>query len=147
MSLNFKMELYKVKREIKRSGTEHTFYRDALNDFGEPTGELEEVLTVKGLYHEYNPHTLDTYVYITNEEIGVGRNKKTPQVLCLFDDVFFSDNEGEEKYMHVNIGDVCYFGKDKYICTGIRNYQELNIAVDISFEGVGEVESRHKIQG
>lgn len=147
MSINLKMERYKVKREIKRSGTYHDIYRPVLNKFGEPTGELNKILTVHALYHEYAPHTLDTYIYLTGEESGTARNKKTPQLYCLFEDIFFKDDETSDEYFHVQVGDICYFGEKKYICTGVRNYQELNIACDISFVGVDDIESGPKTPG
>jgi len=147
MSINFRMERYKIKREIKRAGTYHDIYRPVLNEYGEPTGELKKIITIHGLYHEYAPHTLDTYIYLTGQEAGVTRNKKTPQIYCLFEDVFFKDDEESEEYSHVQIGDVCFFGEKKYVCTGLRNYQELNIAFDISFEGVDDIESGPKTPG
>lgn len=141
MSINFTMERYKIKREIKRSGTDHEIYRPVKNEFGEPTEQLEKVLDIHCLYHEYAPHTLDTYIYLTGEEDGVVRNKKTPQLYCLYEDICFADDEESEPYMHIQLGDICFFGAHAYKCTGLRNYQELNIAVDISFVGVdnGEV--------
>ena len=144
MSINLRMERYKVKREIKRSGTYHDIYRPKLNEFGEPTEELQKILTIHGIYHEYAPHTLDTYVYFTGEEAGVAHNKKTPQILCLYEDIYFKDKEEEEKSMHIQVGDYCFFGGKKYICSGLRNYQEINIAWDISFVGVDDIESGFK---
>jgi len=36
MSINTKFEAYKVRREIKRSGTKFVFYKQEKNDLGEP---------------------------------------------------------------------------------------------------------------
>ena len=135
MSLNFKFERYKIEREIKRSGRVFNFYRKGKNAFGEPD-EPEKILTIKGLYHEFNPHPLDEYVYMTREEGGNIRSKKFPQILCLYEDVFFADLNSEKKYSHIRLGDICYFGEKMCKVTDLRNYQELNIAFDISFEEV-----------
>lgn len=140
MSINLKFERYKVQREIKRSGTYHTFYRPKKNDFGEP-GELEPILTLRCLYHEYAPHTLDTYIYLTGSEGGTVVNKKWPQLLVLFEDIYFADTESSEKYSHIKQNDVVYFGERPYFVSGMRNYQELNIAYDISFVGVDDGEN------
>ena len=138
MSLNMKFERYKVLREIKRSGRCFDFYRPKTNAFGEPGCEYEKVITIKGLYHEFNPHQLDEYVYMTRSENGEVRSKKTPQLLCMFEDVYFADLNSDKKYSHVRLGDVVYFGSESkmYKVTDLRNYQQLDIIYDISFEEV-----------
>ena len=52
--INKQFEAYKVKREIKRSGTEYTFVRNKANEFGEPTSDTTALGSIKGLYHEQN---------------------------------------------------------------------------------------------
>lgn len=138
MSLNMKFERYKIVREIKRSGKYFDFYRPKVNEFGEPSSEYEKVISIKGLYHEFNPHQLDEYVYMTRSENGEVRSKKTPQILCLFEDVYFADLDNKNKYSHVRLGDVVYFGAESkmYKVTDMRNYQQIDIAFDISFEEV-----------
>ena len=96
MSLNNKYELYKVKREIKRNGSTINFFRTEKNDFGEPTHDGKIIHSIKGLYYEFAAHQLDTYIVESPVSGGIGRTKRTPQLLCLWDDLFFSDKDGKD---------------------------------------------------
>ena len=80
--LNTRFEEYKLKRELKRNGTEVTFYRNKKNAFGEHVGELEVVAKLTGLYHETNG-----YVSLSVSDATVQRSVKLPMLLCLNDDV------------------------------------------------------------
>ena len=49
--INTKFEVYKIKRELRRSGKVFEFYRKALNDFG----ELQEKARIsKFLWYLFN---------------------------------------------------------------------------------------------
>lgn len=80
--VNNKFEVYKLKRELKRSGTQFTFVRSKKNEYGEATGEQEVVLKVTGLYHESN-----SYVSRSFGDGTISRNMKQPQLLCLMEDL------------------------------------------------------------
>ena len=115
MAVNNKFEVYKVKREIKRSGKEFDFFREEENDFKEKViGSNTKVFTVKGLYYEHNAHILDSYLLMIATENGEYRTKRFPQIMCITEDVMYKDNEGIER-CHINVGDFCYFSGRKCI--------------------------------
>lgn len=88
MAINNRFELYKIRREIRRNGTELKFFRTEQNDFGEPTGESVEVASIKGLYYEHSAHILDAYIVLMGAEAASTRTKKTPVLLCPWEDIF-----------------------------------------------------------
>lgn len=120
--VNKQFEAYKVKREIKRSGTEYTFVRSEPNEYGEPTSDTTTLGTIKGLYHEQNSN-----VEITTGDTTQVRTKKIPMVLCLWDDV---------SPMVLKPGDITEFNGKTFKVTGIVNVQEWSIIGDISLEVV-----------
>lgn len=128
--LNTRFEEYKLRRELKRNGTDVTFCRNKKNDFGEPTGELEVVANVKGLYHETNG-----YVTLSVSDATVQRSVKLPMLLCLAQDVMFS---------HLAVGDYVKLpnvvtGESKtYYVTGITDISDFGIITDISLEVIDD---------
>ena len=90
--VNRKFEVYKVKREIKQSGTTFTFWRFPKNAFGEvdTDKEPEYLCMVRGIYHEFTAHMTDTIVLLTGSETAIVRSKKTPQCLCEYDSILFT---------------------------------------------------------
>lgn len=128
--LNTRFEEYKLKRELKRNGTEVTFCRNKKNDFGEPVGELEVVAKLTGLYHETNG-----YVSLSVSDATVSRNVKTPMLLCLAQDIMFS---------HLAIGDYVKVpnivtGETKtYYVTGITDISDFGIIADVSLEVIDD---------
>lgn len=120
--INTKFEAYKVKRELKRSGTNYDFVRAVKNDFGEPTDELTAIGTLKGLYHEQNGT-----IQIMTGETTQTRTKKIPMILCLHEDV---------ASLILQVGDVVKFNAKTFKVTGITNIQEWNLVSDISLEVV-----------
>lgn len=118
--MNLKFEKSKLKRELKRSGKEYKFYKNGLNEFGEPNDEEELVGTVVALYHETNSKVSETLTDTT-----VYRNKKEPMLLCLYEDATFLNSE-------------CFLTLNgtKMKVTKVVNVQEWNIIADISLEVV-----------
>ena len=116
---------FKLKREIQKSGSEYEFVRaKQKNSFGEPdTSEYIPVKTLIGIYHEEG-----SQISITTGETTQTRNKKSPALLCLYDDTTL-----------INVGDVVLINGKKCSVTGITNIQEWNIIVDISLEVVDNV--------
>lgn len=129
--VNNRFELYKIKREIKRSGSTYKFYRPSVNDFGEPTDVIEEFLEVKGLYYEHSAHILDSYVILTGADAAAYRTKKFPQIICLTKDIF--DEDGQPL---LKVGDICIFNNHMTTVTGVKNEMEWNLVCTISFEEV-----------
>lgn len=132
--MNNRYELYKIKRQIARSGIDVTFKRPILNEFNEPTDNSELVCEIKGLYHEHTAHMLDTYIVPTSYEPGTYRIEKFPQIMCVTDDLYYvSDNGIKEK---VKVGDFVFFNGHKAIVTGMKDVMEWNLVCDVSFEEV-----------
>ena len=118
--INKEFEAYKIKRELKKSGIKYEFKRLKGNQFGEPSNDEEDVGFVNGLYHEQN----------SNVEIATGdttqvRTKKSPMILCLYEDVAL---------LALKIGDVVHFNNKTFKVSGVVNIQEWNIVADISLE-------------
>ena len=122
--VNNKFEKYKVGKQIKSSGRNYTFFRNSLNDFGEPSGNNTVVGNVFGLYHEEN-----SFISISTGETTQYRNKKQPKILCLFEDIA---NLGL-----VN-GDFVWINGKLFSLSSITNIQEWGIVADISLEEVVE---------
>ena len=118
--INTKFEAYKIKRELKRSGTDYEFKRAGKNKFGESTDELNIIGKLTGLYHEQNGS-----VQITTGDTTQIRNKKVPMILCLYEDT---------ASLALQIGDIVEFNARTFKVTGVVNIQEWNIVSDVSLE-------------
>lgn len=119
--INTQFEVYKIKREIKRSGTTFKLYRNKKNEFNETIEEDSFLVgSIKGLYHEQNG-----YISVISSESSQYRSKKIPMILCLFEDVA-SINLEKDDYILI--------GKNKYTLSAITNVQNWNIIADISLE-------------
>lgn len=133
--INKKFVLYQVKREIKRNPTTMDFYRRELNEFGEPSGEPKFLCKYTGLYHEHNPHMLDSYKILTGQTLGTYTGDKYPQIMVPYEDFWIK--EGEE-VIGVQKGDEVNWNGRLLRVTGISNVQEWNLLYDISFEEVDD---------
>lgn len=122
--INKQFEAYKVKREIKRSGTEYAFVRNETNEFGEPISDTTTLGSIKGLYHEQNSN-----VAVTTGDTTQTRTKKIPMVLCLWGDV---------SPMVLKVGDMTTINGKVFKVTGVTNIQEWGIIADISLEIVDD---------
>lgn len=120
--VNTRFEIYKVKRELKRSGTEYEFKRFETNEFGEPGKKILGVGSLCGLYHEQNSN-----IQITTGDTTQVRTKKIPMILCLYESAIS---------LVLQVGDFTIINNRIYKVTGITNVQEWNIVADISLEVV-----------
>lgn len=120
--VNTRFEIYKVKRELKRSGTEYEFKRFEMNEFGEPGKKILGVGSLCGLYHEQNSN-----IQITTGDTTQVRTKKIPMILCLYESAIS---------LVLQVGDFTIINNRIYKVTGITNVQEWNIVADISLEVV-----------
>lgn len=120
--INTKFEAYKIRRELKRTGNLYEFKRAKLNNFKEPTDEELLAGKLMGLYHEQNSH-----VSVTTGETTQTRTKKTPMILCLYEDA-----------KTLKLGDMVKINSKKLKVTGIVNIQEWNIIADISLEVIDD---------
>lgn len=131
MSIINRFELYKIKREIKRSGKWFSFYRSNKNEFGEPTKDVVHITTIKGIYHEHTAHMFDTYIFNTGQESATYKNEKYPQILCLTEDI-----KDERNNYVLDVGDFVIINGHFAKLTGVKDVMEWNIATDLSFEEV-----------
>ena len=120
--INTRFEAYKIKRELKRSGTDYEFKRAGKNKFGEPTGEIMPVGMLRGLYHEQN-----SSVQITTGDTTQIRTKKVPMILCLYEDT---------ASLVLQVGDIVKINSKTLKVTGVTNIQEWNLISDVSLEVV-----------
>ena len=120
--INTKFEAYKLRRELKKVGVEYEFKRAGLNKFKEPTNESEFAGKLIGLYHEQN-----SYVSVTAGEATQTRTKKTPMILCLYEDA-----------KTLKLDDFIEMNSRKYKVTGVVNIQEWSIIADISLEVIDD---------
>ena len=118
--INNNFEVYKLRRELKRSGRCYRFQRATVNTYGESDGVMEVVGDLVGLYHEQNSH-----VAITMTDTTQIRTKKVPSILCLYEDV---------KPLDLIAGDIVVVNGKRMKVTGIVNVQEWNMIADISLE-------------
>lgn len=143
--INNRFVLYQVKREIKRNGTTMEFLRRELNEFGEPSEPPVPYCKLKGLYHEHNPHMLDSYKILTGQTLGVYTGDKFPQLMVPYEDFWIEEKvideqTGEETIVKKNVekGDEVNWNGRLLRVTGISNVQEWNLLYDISFEEVDD---------
>lgn len=145
MSVNNRFELYKVRREIRRNGTVMEFFRQGKNEFGEDTGELEEVASIKGLYYEHAPHIMDAYIILTGAQAASTRTKKMPVLLCPWEELFQETRVEDEETgdamgvlvgCKIQIGDTVMINGHESHVTGVYNVMEWNLICHISFEEV-----------
>lgn len=120
--VNNKFEVYKVKRELKRSGQDYKFVRPMANKFGEPSDEQNEIGTLRGMYHEQNEH-----IMVSMSETTQVRTKKIPSILCLYEDAASLD---------LVIGDRVKINGKTMKVTGVVNIQEWSLIADVSLEVV-----------
>ena len=118
--INTKFEVYKIKRELKRSGIDYEFKRTGKNKFGESTEELNTIGTLKGLYHEQNGS-----IRIATGDTTQVRTKKVPMILCLYEDT---------ASLALQVGDIVNINAKTFKVTGVTNIQEWNLVSDISLE-------------
>ena len=129
--INTKFEAYKLKREVRRNGVVFEFKRRKLDKFNEPTGELETVAEVRGLYHESN-----SYITETVGDAATTRTKKQPMLLCLVDDVKSSDlRQGDEIQIPLRSSQMTSVTLRYVGCVDIQNW---GIIADLSFEEVDD---------
>lgn len=120
--VNNKFEVYKIKRELKRSGGDYEFVRSKVNEFGEPSNEEEVVGTLRGLYHERSEH-----IMVSMSDTTQVRTKKVPSILCLYEDA---------ASLVLVIGDRVKLNGKMMKVTGVVNIQEWNLIADVSLEVV-----------
>ena len=133
---NLKIETHKLARELKKSGVDYEFLRHEENDFGEASGKLTSVATIRGLYHESN-----AYVSKSNGDYGVSRTKKEPQLLVLASDYMDSGIKMDDE-VHIKQLGACKYQKVIRL-TGAVDVGNWGLIVDLSFEEVDDGDNVH----
>lgn len=119
MVWNGEIELHKIEREICMHGSQYTFERNILDDYGEPTGTTE-VATIRGLFH-----ISKGYINRNVSDGTVIRTKGSPMLLAKYNDT-----------LEISQGDYIHINEKKYVVNEINNIMELDIVSDISLEVV-----------
>ena len=112
--------LHKIETELNFHGIEYTFLRCGKDKFGQPSEQLTEQIVLKGIYHESN-----SYITTSGSEASETRTKKSPMILCLFEDG-----------CKVQQGDVVCIRGNKYKVSGVLDIQNYSVVADISLEEV-----------
>ena len=128
--INTRFELYKFRRELKRNGKDYTFRRRKLNKFNEPTIELEDVLTIRCLYHE-----VSSFKTTSTGDSSTTVTEKQPMLLCAVEDV---KDSGLEAGDFIEVDDSVYGDKKVLRFVGIVDIQNYGIIADISLEVVDD---------
>lgn len=128
--INTKFELYKFRRELRRNGKDYTFHRRKLNQFNEPTGELEDVLTICCLYHE-----VSSFKTTSTGDGSTIVTEKQPMLLCAVEDV---KDSGLKVGDFIEVNDSVYGDKKVLRFVGIVDIQNYGILADISLEVVDD---------
>lgn len=109
-----------VEREITRNGSIYTVKRNKVDKYGEPTHEVEEVTTLRGLFHISKG-------FITKNTSGGSQTKTKgqPMILALWEECETIQN-----------GDFVIINGNTYKITDKNNIEEYNMIADISLEVV-----------
>lgn len=133
--INTKFEVYKLRRELKRSGKIYKVERYGVNGYGEPIKNATiKVGEFKGLYHEQNG-----YMQMSTTDTTQVIYKKIPMIMCLYEDI---DN------LNLKVDDFIQIGESggnidfsEYRVTGVTNIQNWGIIADISLEPVEKIKN------
>ena len=125
--VNKSFEEKKIKRELKRSGIDYEFKRIIKNEFEEADGEAEVIGKIKGIYHEET--AVNGIITITVKDNVQVRSKKSPVILCLYEDT---------ASLALKVGDIVEMANKTFKVVGISNIQEWSIIADISLEVIDD---------
>lgn len=109
-----------VEREIVRNGSTYTVKRNKVDKYGEPTQEVEEVTTLRGLFH-----ISKGFMTKNTSDGSQTKTKGQPMILALL-----------EECKTIQNGDFVVINGNTYRITDKNNIEEYNIIADISLEVV-----------
>lgn len=109
-----------VEREIVRNGSTYTVKRNKVDKYGEPTQEVEEVTTLRGLFH-----ISKSFITKNTSDGSQIKTKVQPMFLALW-----------EECKTIQNGDFVVINGNTYKITDKNNIEEYNIIADISLEVV-----------
>lgn len=122
--LNFKFELYKIDREIKRSGIEVKAFRPVKNTYGEKTENYVSLSSVRGVYHENTS-------YVEEKSAEATRYRRTKEPMFLTTKTHLASLE-------LQVDDVLEMQGKKFRIIKIQDIQEKGQIFDISL-GVDDI--------
>lgn len=109
-----------VEREIVRNGSTYTVKRNKVDKYGEPTQEVEEVTTLRGLFH-----ISKGFITKNTSDGSQIKTKGQPMILALL-----------EECKTIQNGDFVVINGNTYKITDKNNIEEYNVIADISLEVV-----------
>ena len=109
-----------VEREITRSGSTYIVKRNKVDKYGEPTQEVEEVTTLRGLFH-----ISKGFITKNTSDGSQTKTKGQPMFLALW-----------EECKTIQNGDFVVINGNTYKITDKNNIEEYNIIADIFLEAV-----------
>lgn len=109
-----------VEREITKNGSTYTVKRNKVDKYGEPTQEVEEVTTLRGLFH-----ISKSFITKNTSDGSQTKTKGQPMILALWEECETIQN-----------GDFVVINGNTYRVTDKNNIEEYNIIADISLEVV-----------
>lgn len=121
--INTKFEVYKLNREIKRSGQSYNFYRYDVNDFNERIDDPISICIIEGIYHEEISNVQTTPV-----DGGLARTKKIPMILCVLN----------EDVLNLEMEDFVEINNKMYKVSGVNDISNWGLIADISLEVVDD---------
>ena len=118
--INNKFEVYKLSRELRRSGADVVVTRQNKDEFMQDIEGEKTVAKFKAIYHEVTGYSQTA----TSTETRY-RMKKTPSLLTIYDkDIFYG----------LKVGDYVNFNNKKFKISKIQNINEWNLIIDINIE-------------
>lgn len=109
-----------VEREITKNGSTYTVKRSKVDKYEEPTQEVEEVTTLRGLFH-----ISKGFITKNTSDGSQTKTKGQPMILALW-----------EECETIRNGDFVVINGNTYKITDKNNIEEYNIIADISLEVV-----------
>lgn len=117
-----KQELFKTEREIKTNGFVYLVCQDKVDEYNQPTGEVESIKTIKALYH-----TSNAYKKRSTADSTTTYSEKQPMLLTTYEEI--KDLLDKQNLFIV-------VDNTRYNLIAFENVQDYNIIYDISLEVV-----------
>lgn len=110
----------KINRQIKQNGSEYTFQRYGVDEYGQLSDEVQETFTFKGLFHETIHHVQNVLAESASARVV---DVPSSYILCLFED-------GDL----IRVDDFVEINERTYKVVNKVNVGNYNVAFDISLE-------------
>ena len=108
----------KINRQIKQNGSVYIFKQFGVDEYGQRLDEVQNEITVEGLFHETVNH-----IKLTESDAARVIDVPKSYILCLFE-------QGKE----IEMDNIVVINEKEYRVIGKTNVGNYNIAFDISLE-------------